>query len=726
MAIDLPSGIQQALDESLGKTNPPAVGTGTVLRDPNAVQPTQPAPAANADLTDTAAPDLEPTYDPGSLADKISKAYLQHLAENQPKKPGPSTGQKVMGVVQGAMNAFGDAAHASDTKGGWLSGIANTLNARNQRLAQQGRDEDLHAKSQAETIAMHRNIYLQDQKIQDEATKANQSFVDMNKPNHKIETINHDELVKRMQDPKFADEHWVRQTGSEPEIGANGEPLKDKFGNPASAPVYTVITRNTLDGQPDNQVVDEATSADIKKYMGQDMPKGTKLTGDQMNAINVQLNSTRNAVNILQHTNGKELSPDEMRTLSPYLTDPLIQAAISSVPGSSYKGLLQFQTNADALLNGLQQKLDAATKAGDKNAVQAISEGISDIKKEEAKVKTFTSAAILPSQVEKYEKEGNKQEEWVDKYLHDPNSLSGDKASAALPQIKAALDAATEPGLRAKLTSAYNTAKTAQENYFSDMQRKAKADQVAKQGDPVAAGKDLAQGLVTLTDLRTRQTTADFILQATEEARKVDPSYNPADEVNFEHVAKSPQAAVFFGSARSLMEKGGTLDQLYDWGKKIPDNTLPTLNTVEDWVSLKAGKGPLAGYAALVLGVADDYGKVMGGGSASDSARDHALSLFAAAQNQKQRVDAIRGTLGGVSSQYHGRIGNNKFLQREYGDFVRSDFSASLENVAPPKNAKPNMAPGKAADGTTVWPMADGTIQDAQGNKYNPQTGKRQ
>lgn len=32
---------------------------------------------------------------------------------------------------------------------------------------------------------------------------------------------------------------------------------------------------------------------------------------------------------------------------------------------------------------------------------------------------------------------------------------------------------------------------------------------------------------------------------------------------------------------------------------------------------------------------------------------------------------------------------------------------------------------GKAADGTPVWPMNDGTIQDAKGNKYNPQTGKK-
>jgi hypothetical protein len=191
----------------------------------------------------------------------------------------------------------------------------------------------------------------------------------------------------------------------------------------------------------------------------------------------------------------------------------------------------------------------------------------------------------------------------------------------------------------------------------------------------------LAAGDVTLADLRTKGTTTEFIENAITEAKKIDSTYNTADEVNFEHIAKSPQTAAFFGSARSLLSKGGTLDQLEQWGNKIPDNSLPVLNKLEDWEKLAAGEGPLAGYASLVLGLADDYGKVMGGGSASDSARDAALHLFAAAQTKQQRIAAIEGTAGAVGSQYDSRIGENRFLAREYGGFARTSHAPASENA---------------------------------------------
>lgn len=195
----------------------------------------------------------------------------------------------------------------------------------------------------------------------------------------------------------------------------------------------------------------------------------------------------------------------------------------------------------------------------------------------------------------------------------------------------------------------------------------ASARQTAAQGDPKVAGKMLADGSLTLADLKTRGTTPQFIEQATAEAQKIEPKYNPADEMIAEHVAKSGTANQFFGSANSLIAKGGTLDQLEELGKKIPANQFPVLNKFEDWVKLAAGKGPLAGYAATALGAADDYGKVMGGGTASDHARDAALQLFAKALSPEQRHDAVQATRNAVQSQRDSRIGNNQFLKRQYG-----------------------------------------------------------
>lgn len=195
----------------------------------------------------------------------------------------------------------------------------------------------------------------------------------------------------------------------------------------------------------------------------------------------------------------------------------------------------------------------------------------------------------------------------------------------------------------------------------------AEARQQAAQGDPAVAGQLLANGSLTLKDLKTRGMTPQFIEQATLAAQKLNPGYNPADEVIAEHIAESPGASQFFGSANSLIEKGGTLDKLTELGKKIPQHDFPVLNTIDDWQKAARGKGALAGYAAMALGVADDYGKVMGGGNASDSARDSALNLFAKAASPEQREQAIKATRAAVQSQRDARIGKNQFLKRQYG-----------------------------------------------------------
>jgi hypothetical protein len=687
------------------------------------------------------------------LATSVANAFLQHtatIAQNSPvaikaaeqekqkkvaaatpvdtsRPPAPapgSFGSKLAGAAEGVLGSLGDAAHASDTKGGWLSGVANTLNARNERLAREAKDQALLAKTQAETVMMHRNIYQQDAAIRQASYKGNQDFVDTFKVNHDIdEGLTHDELMNRANaDKNFAKNYYVRATADEPVLDVNGEPKKDKDGNPITSPTYAVISRATKDGQKDDKLVTPQMSADMDKFLGNKLPANTKLTVDQYASLDTALNNSRNAVNIIDSTNEKPLSDDQMKSLRPYLQDPTIQSAISHVPGSAYAGLQQYQKNADAHIADLNGKLDDAKAQNNQQAYDAIKTQIADITQEKQKVAAFESQAISPKQIERFDKEGDEGIKWVDKVLHDPSALSGDKASSVIPQLQTALAAETDPGRKMKLTQAISAATSARDNYFEDMKRKATADQVAKQGDPVTAGRLLANGEVTLADLRTRQTTTDFIEKAIDEAKKIDGKYNAADEVNFEHQAKSAAAGQFFGASRSLIEKGGTADQLFELGKTIPDNGLPVLNKFNDWVDLSKGKGPLAGYAALALGVADDYAKIMGGGAASDSARDYALHLFAAAQTQEQRMSAIKGLLGGAGSQFHGRVGDNKFFQREYDNFVRSDLSPKFgaQPATPQVGAAPKGAIGSEfRDDVSKRPVGyQGAIQGSDNNWY--------
>jgi hypothetical protein len=423
----------------------------------NATQPVDqngnPLPAQGAAPGTPAPPPQGILAGTGGLADAVAAAYMKHLTQNQPppvsavvqkaqaaadaaqpvhetpQEPSPGSFQDKLG---GAMSDLGDAAHAGDTKGGWLSGVVNTVNARNQRLAQQQKDQALLAKTQAETVALHRNLYQQDATIRQEAYKGNQSFVDTFKVNHDVEEgLSHDQLMKRAQsDKNFAQNYYVRATGDEPVLDGDGVPKKDKDGNPITTPTYAVISRATKDGQKDDKVVTADMSGAMRKYLGSNIPVNTKLTVDQYAALDTAVNSTRNAVNIINSTNGKELSDDQMKSLQPYLTDPTIQGAISHVPGSAYAGVQQYLQNADAHIAQLGKQADDAKAQNNQKAYDAANQQIAAIQSERGKVSAFASLAISPKQVEEFNKQKFDNAGTVGEFLKDPTKLQGHAESA--------------------------------------------------------------------------------------------------------------------------------------------------------------------------------------------------------------------------------------------------------------------------------------------------------
>jgi hypothetical protein len=70
---------------------------------------------------------------------------------------------------------------------------------------------------------------------------------------------------------------------------------------------------------------------------------------------------------------------------------------------------------------------------------------------------------------------------------------------------------------------------------------------------------------------------------------------------------------------------------------------------------------------ATVLGLADDYAKVMGGGQGSDTSRNQILDFLAAAQSKGQMSATLAGMRAAVTSQIAGRLGNNSMMRKMYG-----------------------------------------------------------
>jgi hypothetical protein len=410
-----------------------------------AQQPVLPAP--NNAASAAVAPILQGAPD---LAAAVAQAFLKHTtqiasnstvaqkaqaaekqkaqaaatpAEDRPV-PQPSGSGSFADKLSGAL---GDAAHASDTKGGWLSGVANTLNARNQRLAQAKKDDVLLARSQAENIAMHRNFYQQDLEHRQQFHESNQKFFDAYKESNDQETMSQAELADHMKNDKsFAQEHLVRATGEVPVTDVSGNEVMEKdSGRPVMTPTYTVMKIATKDGSPATGTVDQTASADFKKYLGLNYPVGTKLTILQDNALNQKMVAARSAASILSNTNGKELSQEQIDTIRPLLSDPTVTSAISEVPGSAYAGIVRHMKNADDHLSVYQAQAAQAKASNNQQALDAANANIAAVQEERQKLATVDSQAITQKQRDEFHKDQKEANGNVAEYLSDPSKIQG-------------------------------------------------------------------------------------------------------------------------------------------------------------------------------------------------------------------------------------------------------------------------------------------------------------
>ena len=200
------------------------------------------------------------------------------------------------------------------------------------------------------------------------------------------------------------------------------------------------------------------------------------------------------------------------------------------------------------------------------------------------------------------------------------------------------------------------------------------AEQNAAAGNPADAGRNLATGLLTLADLKSRGSTQKQINDASDAAVAYGKAhgftYNPSDEIVGEHTLQNASTQTFFGSARSLTQRGGMLDMLKQTHDSLGNQEIPKFNSIIDWTNYQAGTPELAAYRSAVLGAADDYAKVMGGGNPSDTRFIATENSFLANMNNKQFDAAVKTSKDAVRSQVQGRIGSNRYIAQREGDML--------------------------------------------------------
>jgi hypothetical protein len=283
----------------------------------------------------------------------------------------------------------------------------------------------------------------------------------------------------------------------------------------------------------------------------------------------------------------------------------------------------------------------------------------------------------------------------------NPSEMAGDKLPSAMGYLQSKInDPSTDPVDKARATRLLSTAQTVKTNQLAMDASKKATEQAIQDGDPNAAAKLLVDGTVAPAQLISSR-KPEFAQKAFTAAQALQPGWSAQKADADFKVASSPANVAFFGSAKSLTDKGGTLDQLKDAGKDIPQNQIPVFNTIADALKASQGSGPIAKYAAIALGVADDYAKVMGGGMGSDTSRNQAIQLISAKQSPEQREASLEGIRGSVGSQTKSRIGANTVLQKMYGGQVQEQQGGG--GATRPQGVPANFVHIKSSDGQTHW-----------------------
>jgi hypothetical protein len=250
--------------------------------------------------------------------------------------------------------------------------------------------------------------------------------------------------------------------------------------------------------------------------------------------------------------------------------------------------------------------------------------------------------------------------------LSTPEALAAPGSQAAI-QSKID-DPNTDPNDVPRLRALLPQAAVAQLNAENMKKREARNTQLVNQGNADDAGKALADRTLTLEELKSRSVTPAFIVQAVKAAKKYDPNFKAPEAAAQSRIAASPANSQFFGNTDSLLVRGGTLDQLAQAHAALNNTKLPFANKLENWKNAQLGKGPQASFAASALGVADDYSKVISGGSGSDTSRQQALDIIGRDLSPEGMAAAIAQIRKTVTSQRNGRISTNPYLQDMYPD----------------------------------------------------------
>jgi hypothetical protein len=131
--------------------------------------------------------------------------------------------------------------------------------------------------------------------------------------------------------------------------------------------------------------------------------------------------------------------------------------------------------------------------------------------------------------------------------------------------------------------------------------------------------------------------------------------------------AKNTQTQNTLKALDNIIQPNGAIDIAQTAAKGLPALNSQTLNKVFNITNAEFGDHRVTDFRTAMLGLADNYSKVQGGGVSTDSNRQQSLDLLKEAYSRGQLTGAMEIMRKDLSSVKSSKIGDNRYLQKQYG-----------------------------------------------------------
>jgi hypothetical protein len=297
----------------------------------------------------------------------------------------------------------------------------------------------------------------------------------------------------------------------------------------------------------------------------------------------------------------------------------------------------------------------------------------------------------------------------LDKMDASPEVLSG-KEPAAIAQLKGILATPNlTPDVRDHARRNLAVAELSQKNSLAlDAAKKRQEDAIAN-GNPKLLAQMLVDGDAAWSQLvSTRK--PEFLVQVATYAKALDPKFSIAgNEANYKR-ATDPSVRNTLDLIQSMTDNGGEIEIAQRAASKLPQLNSQQANAVFNAFSRSFGNNSVTNFHTAMLGLADSYSKVLGGGVSSDTGRQQALDILKDAYSSGQLSGAIQTMKADINARKNELVRGNKLLEQTYG--------AGGTKTAPANSGPESGGPPAGATHTGVSSVDGKTYYlDANNNK---------